>query len=97
MSYKMRKPMVKNKYNLTIKQLKKYKVADKTHARKFFEMATTASGGGTMKTKIELYRDSFQNFKRYTIPRAQLVIADIPYNIGNDFLRVKPYVVCWRR
>lgn len=31
MSYKMRKPLVKNKYNLTIKQLKKYKVADRTH------------------------------------------------------------------
>jgi len=34
------------------------------------------------KTKIELYRDHFQNFKQYNIPRAQLVIADIPYNIG---------------
>ena len=43
-----------------------------------------------MKTKIELYRDSFQNFKRYTIPRAQLVIADIPYNIGNDFYGSNP-------
>lgn len=31
MSYKMRKPLVKNKYNLTIKQLNKYKVADRTH------------------------------------------------------------------
>lgn len=28
------------------------------------------------------YRDNFQNFKGYHIPRAQLVIADIPYNIG---------------
>jgi len=33
--------------------------------------------------KIELYRDHFQNFKRYCIPKAQLVIADIPYNLGN--------------
>jgi site-specific DNA-methyltransferase (adenine-specific) len=32
--------------------------------------------------KIELYNDHFQNFKRYNIPRAQLVIADIPYNLG---------------
>lgn len=32
--------------------------------------------------KTELYNDNFQNFKRYGIPRAQLVIADIPYNIG---------------
>lgn len=36
------------------------------------------------KPKIELYRDNFQNYKRYGIPKAQLVIADIPYNIGTD-------------
>ena len=29
-----------------------------------------------------IYRDHFQNFKQYNIPKAQLVIADIPYNIG---------------
>lgn len=34
--------------------------------------------------KVEIYRDNFQNFKGYNIPKAQLVIADIPYNIGND-------------
>lgn len=33
---------------------------------------------------VELYNDHFQNFKRYQIPRAQMVIADIPYNIGNN-------------
>ena len=31
---------------------------------------------------VNLYHDHFQNFKRYNIPRAQLMIADIPYNIG---------------
>lgn len=36
------------------------------------------------KIKVELYNDNFQNFKRYGIPKAQLVIADIPYNVGND-------------
>ena len=35
-----------------------------------------------MDNKIELYNDHFQNYKRYNIPKAQLVIADIPYNIG---------------
>lgn len=34
------------------------------------------------KVKCELYNDNFQNFKRYGIPKAQLVIADIPYNLG---------------
>ena len=34
--------------------------------------------------KCELYHDNFQNYKRYNIPKAQLVIADIPYNIGQD-------------
>lgn len=32
--------------------------------------------------KLELFHDNFQNFKRYNIPKAQLVIADIPYNLG---------------
>lgn len=36
----------------------------------------------TNKIKIELFNDHFQNFKRYGIPKAQLVIADIPYNLG---------------
>ena len=31
---------------------------------------------------MELINDHFQNFKRYNIPKAQLIIADIPYNIG---------------
>ena len=35
-----------------------------------------------MKIKTELYNDNFQNYKRYNIPKAQLVIADIPYNLG---------------
>lgn len=34
--------------------------------------------------KTDLYNDHFQNFKRYGIPKAQLVIADIPYNLGNN-------------
>lgn len=36
----------------------------------------------TSNVKMELHHDHFQNFKRYNIPRAQLVIADIPYNLG---------------
>lgn len=32
--------------------------------------------------KTELYNDNFQNYKRYNVPKAQLVIADIPYNLG---------------
>ena len=34
--------------------------------------------------KAELFNDNFQNYKRYNIPRAQLVIADIPYNLGKN-------------
>lgn len=34
------------------------------------------------KMKVELFNDNFQNYKRYGIPKAQLVIADIPYNLG---------------
>lgn len=35
-------------------------------------------------TSPQLYHDNFQNYKPYNIPKAQLVIADIPYNIGDD-------------
>lgn len=35
-----------------------------------------------MNIKTELFNDNFQNYKRYNIPKAQLVIADIPYNLG---------------
>lgn len=35
-------------------------------------------------TKVELYNDHFQNYKVYGIPKAQLVIADIPYNLGKN-------------
>ena len=31
---------------------------------------------------MKLYRDHFQNYKRYGIPKAQLIIADIPFNVG---------------
>ena len=31
----------------------------------------------------KLFNDHFQNYKPYGIPKAQLIIADIPYNIGN--------------
>lgn len=37
-----------------------------------------------MEVKAELFHDNFQNYKRYNIPKAQLVIADIPYNIGRN-------------
>lgn len=36
------------------------------------------------RIRCELYNDNFQNFKRYNIPKAQLVIADIPYNVGSN-------------
>ena len=31
---------------------------------------------------MELINDHFQNHKQYNIPKAQLIIADIPYNVG---------------
>ena len=40
--------------------------------------------------KTELYNDNFQNYKRYNIPKAQLVIADIPYNVGTNFYGSNP-------
>ena len=42
------------------------------------------------KIKCEIYRDSFQNSKRYGIPKAQLIIADVPYNVGANFYGSNP-------
>lgn len=33
---------------------------------------------------MQLINDHMQNRKQYNIPKAQLVIADIPYNIGKN-------------
>jgi len=33
---------------------------------------------------IKLINDHFQNYKPYGIPKAQLIIADIPYNVGKN-------------
>ena len=40
--------------------------------------------------KCELYNDSMQNWKRYPIQKAQLIIADVPYNIGTNFYGSNP-------
>jgi len=40
--------------------------------------------------KPELYNDHFQNYKRYNTPKAQLIIADIPYNLGNNAYASNP-------
>ena len=42
------------------------------------------------KVKCELYNDSMQNWKKYPIKKAQLVIADVPYNVGNNFYGSNP-------
>lgn len=42
------------------------------------------------QVKCELYNDHFQNYKGYNIPKAQLVIADIPYNLGNNAYASSP-------
>jgi site-specific DNA-methyltransferase (adenine-specific) len=42
------------------------------------------------KTICEIYNDNFQNRKRYNIKKAQLVIADIPYNLGNNAYASSP-------
>lgn len=40
--------------------------------------------------KAELYNDHFQNFKSYHIPKAQLIIADMPYNLGKNAYASNP-------
>ena len=50
-------------------------------------------GGGErfkQRIKCEIYNDHFENAKRYNIPHAQLIIADIPYNLGNNAYASNP-------
>lgn len=37
-----------------------------------------------------IYNDHFQNFKRYNLHKAQLIIADVPYNLGNNAYASNP-------
>ena len=48
--------------------------------------------GRKYKTKIlcDIYNDHFENAKHYNIPHAQLIIADIPYNLGNNAYASNP-------
>ena len=41
-------------------------------------------------TKCELYNDSMQSWKCYPIQKAQLIIADVPYNVGSNFYGSNP-------
>lgn len=40
--------------------------------------------------EARLIRDNYQNFKSYQLPKAQLIIADVPYNLGNNAYASNP-------
>lgn len=40
--------------------------------------------------RIEIFNDHFQNYKVYGIPKAQLIIADPPYNLGKNAYASNP-------
>lgn len=42
------------------------------------------------KCKIKLINDHFENAKKYLNTKAQLIIADIPYNLGNNAYASNP-------
>lgn len=44
----------------------------------------------TKKIKCEIWNDSMQNWKSKPIQKAQLIIADVPYNIGTNFYGSNP-------
>jgi site-specific DNA-methyltransferase (adenine-specific) len=37
-----------------------------------------------MMERIALYNDSFQNWKSHDVPKAQLILTDIPYQLGTN-------------
>lgn len=42
------------------------------------------------KTECVLYHDNFQNWKQYNIKKAQLILTDIPYNLGDNAYASNP-------
>lgn len=48
------------------------------------------NGAEIIKGRCRLINDHFQNFKTYGIPHAQLIIADPPYNLGNNAYASNP-------
>ena len=42
------------------------------------------------KIKCEIWNDSMQNWKSKPIQKAQLIIADVPYNVGTNFYGSNP-------
>ena len=40
--------------------------------------------------RIALYNDSFQNWKTHDTPKAQLILTDIPYQLGNNMYGSNP-------
>lgn len=45
-----------------------------------------------LNNRIGLFNSSFQDFKRYGIPKAQLILTDIPYSLGDKAYGSNP---CW--
>ncbi len=43
-----------------------------------------------MSRKEILFNDHFQNFKKYNLHKAQFIIADVPYNLGNKAYASNP-------
>jgi len=43
----------------------------------------------------QLFNDHFQNFKQYNIPKAQLILTDIPYNLWNNAYASNPSWYEW--
>lgn len=39
---------------------------------------------------IEIFNDSFQNYKTYGIPHAQLILTDVPYVLGKNAYASNP-------
>jgi site-specific DNA-methyltransferase (adenine-specific) len=60
----------------------------KTIEQKDGKAFDTPDGSGSYKQII--FNDHFQNFKTYNLHKAQLIIADIPYNLGNNAYASNP-------
>lgn len=67
-----------------------YTERSRTSAHKEYLVPSKRMENRKKRLKHEIYRDSMQNYKKYAIPPAQLIIADVPYNVGKNFYGSNP-------
>ena len=57
---------------------------------------TIATEFRMLHNRVGIFNTHFQNWKIHNIPKAQLILADPPYALGNKAYASNPFLVCRR-